>query len=69
MKGLWLLAVILVATLAARGGDGDFRLFELRTYTAKPGRLDDLHSRIRDHTAALLEKRYRVHGLGYFVPV
>jgi hypothetical protein len=43
------------------------RTFELRTYTASPGHLDDLHARFRDHTLALFKK----HGLssfGYWVP-
>jgi hypothetical protein len=35
------------------------RIFELRTYHAAPGRLDDLQARFRDHTLALFEK----HGL------
>ncbi len=35
------------------------RLFELRTYTAAPGKLDDLHARFRDHTCKLFEK----HGM------
>jgi hypothetical protein len=35
------------------------RLYELRTYHAAPGRLEDLQNRFRDHTLALFEK----HGL------
>jgi hypothetical protein len=34
----------------------DTRVFELRTYTAAPGRIDDLHARFRDHTLKLFEK-------------
>jgi hypothetical protein len=43
------------------------RCFELRTYTAAPGKLDALHARFREHTSALFAK----HGmtmLGYWVP-
>jgi hypothetical protein len=43
------------------------RTFELRTYHAAPGKLDDLHARFRDHTTALFAK----HGMsqfGYWVP-
>jgi hypothetical protein len=43
------------------------RVFEIRTYTAEPGKLDALHARFRDHTAQLIEK----HGMTnvvYFVP-
>ena len=42
-------------------------MFELRTYTSAPGKLDDLLARFRDHTTALFEK----HGMkvvGYWVP-
>ena len=43
------------------------RCFELRTYTAAPGKLEALHARFRDHTNALFKK----HGMtlvGYWVP-
>ena len=45
----------------------DSRCFELRTYTAPPGKLDALHARFRDHTSALFVK----HGMtiiGYWEP-
>lgn len=35
------------------------RVFELRTYTAPEGKLDDLHARFRQHTLRLFEK----HGM------
>lgn len=43
------------------------RLFEMRTYTTAPGKLENLHARFRDHTNALFVK----HGmalLAYWVP-
>src|SRR5690242_11432784 len=43
------------------------RVFELRTYTASPGKLAALHARFRDHTNAL----FRKHGMtviGFFSP-
>ena len=43
------------------------RCFELRTYTAAPGKLEALHARFREHTNALFTK----HGMtlvGYWVP-
>ena len=43
------------------------RVFELRTYTAAPGKLDALIARFRDHTNALFAK----HGMtivGFWVP-
>jgi hypothetical protein len=41
----------------ARGAPA--RVFELRTYTASPGKLDALNARFRDHTIALFKK----HGM------
>ncbi len=43
------------------------RVFELRTYTTAPGKLDDLHARFRNHTNPLFVK----HGMSliaYFTP-
>src|SRR2546421_10171286 len=47
-------------TLYAAKGDEkvDTRVFELRTYTAKPGKIDELHARFRDHTLKLFEKHH-----------
>ena len=43
------------------------RVFELRTYSTHPGRLDALHARFADHTIALF-KRHGMTNIGYFVP-
>ena len=43
------------------------RVFELRTYTAGPGKLAALHSRFRDHTLRLFEK-HGMQNIGYWVP-
>lgn len=43
------------------------RVFELRTYTTSPGRLNALHARFADHTIALFE-RHGMTNIGYFVP-
>ena len=43
------------------------RTFELRTYRAAPGKLDDLLARFRNHTAALFT-RHGMGQLGYWVP-
>jgi len=37
----------------------DTRVFELRTYYAAPGKMNDLNARFRDHTVKLFEK----HGM------
>jgi NIPSNAP len=39
--------------------------FELRTYTATPGRLDDVVTRFRDHTVGLLQ-RHGMESIGYW---
>ena len=51
---LGMVAVRGAATIAK-----DSRCFELRTYTAAPGKLEALHARFRNHTNALFTK----HGM------
>ncbi len=44
------------------------RVFEMRTYYAKPGKMKALHARFRDHTVKLFEK----HGMtvvGFWSPI
>jgi hypothetical protein len=43
------------------------RVFELRTYTAAPGKLDALNKRFRDHTLRLFTKHGMTH-VGYWTP-
>jgi hypothetical protein len=47
--------------------EGD-HVYELRTYTAAPGRLDALNARFRDHTCKLFEKHGMIN-VGYWVPL
>lgn len=50
-----------------RSAAGAARCFELRTYTAAPGKLDALNARFRDHTCRL----FRKHGMeivGFWTP-
>jgi NIPSNAP protein len=52
---------------AEKAAPGKERVFELRTYTASPGKLDALNARFRDHTNALFVK----HGMtlvAYWTP-
>ena len=44
---------------AAFAAEPDTKLYEMRTYTAAPGKLDGLNARFRDHTLKLFEK----HGM------
>jgi hypothetical protein len=53
--------------LAKAENVGD-RVFELRTYTTEPGRLDALNARFRDHTLKLFSK-YGMVNLAYWVPM
>lgn len=44
------------------------QLYELRTYTAAPGKMDALHARFRDHTLRLFE-RHGIKSVGYWTGV
>ena len=43
------------------------RIFELRTYTAHPGRLDALNARFRNHTMRIFD-RHGMTNIGYWTP-
>jgi hypothetical protein len=47
--------------------EGD-HVYELRTYTAEPGRLAALNSRFRDHTCKLFEQHGMIN-VGYWTPL
>ena len=56
------------AAKSAAGSSGKERFFEMRTYYAAPGKLDELNARFRNHTNKLFQK----HGMdlvGYWQPV
>src|SRR5882724_12623219 len=70
-----LFALALAATLSSTAQEKsdspsvakDSRCFELRTYYAAPGKLEELNARFRDHTNKLFVK----HGMeliGYWTP-
>src|SRR5689334_12524544 len=70
----WILAtlaaagVVGIAHLAAAANvrpAADGRLFEMRTYTASPGKIEALHARFRDHTCKLFEK-HGMTNIGYW---
>ena len=53
---------------AAKASGGNGRFFEMRTYYAAEGKMDDLDARFRNHTNKLFQK----HGIdlvGYWHPV
>jgi hypothetical protein len=43
------------------------RVFELRTYTTHEGKLDDLHTRFREHTCQLFQK-HGIELIGFWTP-
>jgi hypothetical protein len=49
----------IVSPATALNAQASSRVFEIRTYTAPPGKLDALHSRFRDHTLRIFQK----HGM------
>ena len=63
----FLLMSILTATIPAFAAGKDTRCFEMRTYYAAPGKLDDLLARFRNHTVKLFEK-HGMTNIGYWVP-
>ena len=65
-------AVVVRAANADKTNAGDKkvdqRVYELRTYTAAPGKMEALHARFRDHTLKIFEK----HGMkveGFWKPL
>lgn len=65
---LLLLATVLATAIPAIAAEKDTRCFEMRTYYAAPGKLDDLLARFRDHTVKLFEK-HGITNIGYWVPI
>lgn len=64
---LWsVLTTGVVAGEPAPAGSG--RVFELRTYTAAPGKLEALNARFRNHTTALF-KKHGMEVVGFWEPL
>ncbi len=68
-------AGMFVAGFAVRGAvdpvahaQGSERVFEMRTYTAAPGKFEALKTRFRDHTTRLFE-RHGMTNIGYWIPL
>ena len=79
LHGRWALAGFAVSMFAAgfvtRGSlttevahaQGGTRVFEMRTYTAAPGKFEALKARFRDHTLRIFEKE-GMTNIGYWIP-
>ena len=69
---LCLLLVLAAGTLVAQPAPStpaaSGRVYELRTYTASPGKLDALNARFRDHTVALF-KKHGMEVVGFWEPL
>jgi hypothetical protein len=67
---LALVAPLLPAAAASANtpASKDTACYEMRIYTAAPGKLDDLHNRFRNHTLALF-KKHGIESIGYWMPV
>jgi hypothetical protein len=61
------LAILLVQNANLFGAQTESRFFEMRTYYAAPGKLDDLLARFRDHTLKIFEK-HGMSNIGYWLP-
>ena len=58
---------LLLLTLAAGCALAQNRVYELRTYTCYPDKLEALKTRFRDHTIEIFN-RHHMESIGYWVP-
>jgi hypothetical protein len=72
--GMATLGVFAAGVLVGQWGDGGLearaqgrKVFELRTYTAPEGKLDDLVARFRNDTLRIFEK-HGMENVGYWLP-
>ena len=67
---LWVgagLAGLLSATSAPAAAQASARVFELRTYTANPGKFDAMKARFREHILPLF-KKHNLTVVGFWTP-
>ncbi len=67
-KSILAAATVLGIASVTASAEPDTRVFEMRTYHAAPGRLDDLHARMRNHALRLLDK-HGITSIGYWTPI
>src|SRR5262249_18893529 len=63
---LFLVGIWVGRASVARAESGN-RVFELRTYTAAPGKVSEVHSMFRDHAAQIF-KKHNMTAIGYWAP-
>lgn len=61
------LAVLGLSMASQSNAQSSAHVYELRTYTATPGKLDALEARFRDHTDTIF-KRHNLKAIGYWIP-
>src|SRR3954462_13017834 len=61
-------ALFALAMTATSYAQNDTPVYELRTYYAAPGKLDDLNARFRNHTLKIFEK-HGIKSVGYWMPL
>jgi hypothetical protein len=59
---------VLTAPIVAADSPSAGKVYELRTYTANPGKLEALHARFRDHTCRLF-KKHGMELIGFWTPM
>jgi hypothetical protein len=67
MKKLLCAIATLVMTSSIFAADKESPVYELRTYYAAEGKLDDLNARFRDHTLKIFET-HGIKSIGYWMP-
>jgi uncharacterized protein YbaA (DUF1428 family) len=67
MSNVVVLSVAMLTAAAGFAAAADGRLYEMRVYEARPGKLDALQARFREHTTKLFAK-HDMTNVGYFVP-
>ncbi|MEI6714172.1 MAG: NIPSNAP family protein [Verrucomicrobiota bacterium] len=65
MKQILTPLVALALTSSAFAAEPDTRCYELRTYHAAPGKMEELHKRFREHTLALFQK-HGINSIGFW---
>jgi hypothetical protein len=68
MKSFATLLFAVLYALSLPAAEQSKPVYELRTYWAPPGKLDELHARFKNHTLKLFEK-HGMTNIGYWVPV
>src|ERR1700740_1935085 len=68
MKVLVSVLTSMLMLTTAFAAEKETRCFEMRTYYAAPGKLDDLLARFRNHTTKLFEK-HGMTNIGYWTPL